>query len=111
MADLRDPTTLTIDRLLSEIEHLRALTDEKFRGRDTALATAMAAADRAVGKTETMFAEQIKGQNVLLYDVRDRIKAIEGRGQGVSVTIAIVFSIFMAIVAAASLLVALLRHS
>jgi hypothetical protein len=112
MADFRpvpDPTALTTEALLREIEHLTTLVDEKFKGRDVALVAALAAADRAVAKTETMFGKQIEGQDDKLDDLRDRVKAIEGRSQGVGVSASAVSQIITLGIATAAVLFAFLK--
>jgi hypothetical protein len=106
-----DPTILTTEALQREIDHLSKLTDEKFRGRDVALVAALAAADRAVGKTETMFAKQIEGQDDKVDDLRDRVKAMEGRSQGVGLSSGVVVQAITIAIAGAAVLIAFLHRS
>jgi len=96
-----DPTKLTtdaVDRAIREIERLfdvklvgfRELVDEKFKGRDTALAAALNAAEARVkqqndsnttasDKMSAAFAEQIKGLDGKISDLKDRVAEQAGK--------------------------------
>lgn len=113
MADSRpipDPTVLTTEALLREIGHLKELHGEKFTGLDRALVAALAAVKEENHKTEVMFAKQIEGQNDKVDDLRDRVKSIEGRAQGVGLSSGVVFQAITIAVAIGTLAVVLLRQ-